>query len=301
MQVPEKIRNSTDAHKYFSFMERNHLGAIDKAISQRAESREAWDMWETWVFQAIDAVKRLHELGYAHGAITPSVLRVDDSLKLGGLQHVRSRGSLPPLDVFHANTLYTPPELLLYWGTKQGLPFSNMAHALKQENWPMDQIETFFPEYDYADSVLHSLYTMVSTSITDMDEAIDVWMLGYSLLNVYATMLQNPFAINSEFYTKHHEEFLDFIETMVHPDPNKRPKLSELKWSTETSVVSNVVSNVANVVSAISSVVASGGGTVVATEPVVATSTPPVRYRRLALNVPSDSVGRNKTRRNPRS
>ncbi len=288
----DKIQDSADATKYFSFASRNHIGAGDKALSQRAESREAWDMWETWVQQAIDALQRLLDLGYVHGAITPSVLRVDDSLKLGGLQHVRLRGSLPPLDIFHANTLYTPPELLLYWGAKQGLPFSNMAHALKQENWPMDQIETFFPEHAHTDTVLQTIYTMASTNISELDEASSVWMLGYSLLNVYATMLQNAFAINSEFYKNRHVDFLNLIGAMVHPDPNKRPKLSELKWSTETSVVSNVVSATSSVASTALPAVAP------AVAPAVSGG---VRYRRLALNVPSDSVGRNKTRRNPRS
>jgi hypothetical protein len=278
----DKIQDSADATKYFSFASRNHVGAGDKALSQRAESREAWDMWETWVQQAIDAVRRLYELGYVHGAISPAVLRVDDSLKLGGLQHVRPRGSLPPLDVFHANTLYTPPELLLYWGAKQGIPFSNMAHALKQENWPMDQIETFFPEHTHTDTVLHSIYTAANTNITDLDEASSVWMLGYSLLTVYATMLQNAFAINSEFYKNRHVDFLNLIGAMVHPDPSKRPKISELIWS---------VPSVVETTAAAETVVDSTAETV----------KPSVRYRRLALSAPSDPAGRNKTRRNPRS
>lgn len=292
MQIPDKLRNSANADKYFSFGQRNHVGAMDKAISQRAESREAWDMWETWVFQAIEAVRRLHELGYVHGAITPSVLRIDDSLKLGGLNRVRPRGSTPPLDVFEANALGIPPELLLYWGTKEGRTFSCMMEDLRLKNWPMNEIQRFFENHMYTDSVFHAIQINVNDNIAELGEAIDVWMLGYSLLSVYTSMLGNPFAINSEFYTKHHEEFLDLIEGMVHPDPTKRPKLSELKWpensttlDTSTSVLSADETHVPVVPSATAATAA----------------TAPVRYRRLALNVPFGSEERNKTRRSRRS
>jgi hypothetical protein len=294
----EKLHESTNATQYFSFATRKHVGAVDKALSQRVESREAWDMWEIWVSEALVALGRLHELGYIHGAITPTSLRVEETtLKLGGLQQIRSRGSLPPIDVFQANTLYTPPELLIYWGTKQGLSLSSMIHALKQENWPMDQIASFFPDHDHSPAVLQKIYEESKIQMPELGESSDVWMLGYSLLTVYAEMLQNPFAITSEFYKNRHEEFLDLLGTMVRPDPLTRPRIHELAWTLPTKTSEPSLPSETPVPSFPSETSAPSAPS--------ETSAPSLsvrrQHRRLVLNAPTDPVGRNKTRRNPRN
>ncbi len=271
---------------------------MEKAVSQRAETREIWDLWETWVLQALQALASLHAAGFVHGALHPTALRVEESLRIGSLQHVRPKDAAVPLDTFHANTLFTPPEILLYWGKHQGVAFAKMYQGLKQENWPIDQIETFFPDIQHTQTVLQKVYDGVDR-IQEWSEASDAWMLGYSLLSVYTEMLQNPFAITSKFYKDRHGDFLDLVERMVQPDPSQRPTAAVLvsQWEKAISLPAVVV----HAETAASETPSTDAETAASETPsaVVAKIAAPLRpVRRLYLNAPIRPAGRNKTRRN---
>lgn len=292
----EKVHAIPNAELQFSFASRKMINPMEKAVSQRAETREIWDLWESWVLQALQALGSLHAAGLVHGAIHPTALRVDETLRIGNLQHVRPKNAAIPIDTFHANTLFTPPEILLYWGRHQGVSFANMYHSLKQENWPMDQIETYFPDIQHTQSVLQKVYDGLDQ---DWAEASDVWMLGYSLLSVYTEMLQNPFAITSAFYRDRHGDFLDLVEKMVQPNPSQRASIAALVSQWENTITSSQGETSALSVpseTSVSETSASANPSESVASVKIAAPLRPVR--RLFLNGPIRPAGRNKTRRN---
>ncbi len=216
------VPNATD---YFDFSTRRYVGNVRKTLGQVASS-EGMKSWELWVAQALAALAKLHEAGFLHGGIQTSTLVIneDGNLRLGGLQKARERTQTGPTEPFAPNNLVLPPEQNLYAAFQNSVPFETAYQSLTQANWPMDQLETVFPRITFKRPVLFGLYERIqsASSYADMQQAGDVWMLGFSLLSKYYEMLEWPYVTQTDFYQTKHEDFHDLIEQMVSVNPSAR-------------------------------------------------------------------------------
>jgi serine/threonine protein kinase len=294
----ERLQALPDAADYFNFAPRRFVGTARYSLQQIPPS-EALKHWDLWVGQALAALGKLHDAGFLHGSLDSSALIIneDGNLRLGGLQKIGESRQEEP---FNPNSIVLPPEQLLHAAFQQTIPFQTAFQALQQGNWPMDQIATIFPTIQFTRPNLFGLYEVIQSEATyrRMGEAGDVWMLGWTLLSKYYSILEWPYAASSEFYQTRHEAFHDLIERMVRWNPSERIGVEEAlrEWAPQefsgsaisevpnTTVVTSVISEPAVVVAAELQPRGVGGG-----------------KRRPYLTLQSHPAGRNKTRRNLRN
>ncbi len=303
----DTLKELSDAADYFSFNTRRFVGNAERTV-RTVVAPEGFKSWDLWVAQALAALAKLHDAGYIHGAIDPSVLVIneDGNLRLGGLQKVHLEEEMPvSSEPFAPNNLLLPPEQNMHAAFRNCIPFQTAFHTLQQVNWSMDQLETIFPTIQFTRAGMFGLYETVQSEVKygAMARAGDVWMLGFSLLTVYYGWLEWPYALTTEFYQTRHEVFHDLIEQMVRVNPADRIRAGEAlaMWvpqdaatvktgeTAETAEPNDVpVSATSAPVSDVAAAAAAGGASV------------PGR-RRPYLTLQSHPAGRNKTRRSPRS
>jgi hypothetical protein len=172
--------------------------------------------WEAYVTQALEALSRLHSLGFAHGCIDASSLRIDTTLRLCVSQIQKQDVPFPP-EEFRAHNVLYPPERLIHQGKTEGLSLSTVMTAMESENYPSDRISTAF-----GGSIP---YKTIWESEPD-PQAGDVWMLGYTLFQVYSDMISV-----ASCHTKH-DSFMNVVEAMVALNPAKRwtAKMALAAW-----------------------------------------------------------------------
>jgi serine/threonine protein kinase len=304
-----ELQQLPDAAEYFDFSARRFVGNTRRTLRQ-IPAHESFKSWELWVAQACAAVAKLHDAGFVHGAIDPScfVITEDGNLRLGGLQKAHPKETVPPAEPFAPNNLVLPPEQNLYAAFQGAVSFQKAYDSLSQANWSMDQLETIFPAISFSRPVMFGLYEKVQSapSYRDMQQAGDVWMLGFSLLSRYYEMLEWPYAIGTEFYETKHEVFHDFIERMVRVNPADRITVLEAlkEWApqevpkTPTDVVVAVPAPAPEPVPAPAPTVSESVDFV--ETPVTAGSATAVK-RRPYLTLQSHPAGRSRTRRNLRN
>jgi serine/threonine protein kinase len=162
--------------------------------------------WEAFMTQALEALCRLHSLGFVHGSIDASTLRIDTTLRLHVPQIHGAETEFPAEDFRPHNVLYAP-ERIIHQGKAEGLSLFTVMTAMESENYPADRISTAF-----GGSIP---YTAIWDSPPD-PKAGDVWMLGYTLYQVYSDMISA-----ASCHTKH-DSFMDVIGSMVALNPAKR-------------------------------------------------------------------------------
>jgi serine/threonine protein kinase len=304
----EQLQQSPDASEYFDFSTRRFVGNAKRTLRQ-VSAPESFKNWDLWVSQALAALAKLHEAGYVHGAIDPSVLVINEqnNLRLGGLQKIREK-SVTEIEPFAPNNLLLPPEQNLYAAFRQSVPFERAFQSLAQANWSQDQLETIFERIQFSHPVMFGLYEKIQSEplYAKMQQAGDVWMLGFALLSRYYEMLEWPYAITSEFYQTRHEEFHDLIESMILVNPSNRvTALEALKvWAPQEV---SALSKSSVPISAVPSEITAAFSDTLSDTPSVTTSSAaetvstaaPLRRPYLALQ--SHSAGRSKTRRNLRN
>ena len=223
----ERLQALPNAAEYFTFT-RRFVGNPERTIRQIPPA-EAFKSFDMWVGQAIAALAKLHDAGFLHGSLDPSALVINGTgdLRLGGLQKIRE-------DVgsgdFQPTNLVLPPEQNLYAAFQASIPFNTAFQALQQANWSMDQLQSIFPSFDAGRPHMFALYEkiQVPSKYAEIQEAGDVWMLGFSLLTVYYEMLAKwPYAAGEEFYQNKNEAFHDLIETMTRLNPDHRIRAVE--------------------------------------------------------------------------
>lgn len=293
----------------FRMGNRSVLAAGDARPLRAVEPADALKQLSAWGIQAWTALASLHDADLVHGNITAAGSLFSNSAD-GRFQLAIHPSSLHPTTAtgaataFDAHTLNTPPEVHLRNGRSQGIPFASMSSALTNENWPIDRIRSVFPELDYSRAQLFKIYEALD-AIGPMDQAADVWMLGYALLEVYLELLTWPYVLSSEFYRTKHEVWMDCLEHALAADPRERWTAAQIAEALRGSAVANSTANSAAnsaVNSAATSENVENASVVVETvAPAAQAVEEPKRYRRLILNAPPRSAGRNKTRKNSRN
>lgn len=320
----EQLQQSPDASEYFDFSTRRFVGnANAKRTLRQVSAPESLKNWELWVAQALAALAKLHEAGFVHGAIDPSVLVINEqnNLRLGGLQKIREK-SITVIEPFAPNNLLLPPEQNLYAAFRQSVPFERAYQSLTQANWSQDQLETIFERIQFSHAVMFGLYEKIQSEplYAKMQQAGDVWMLGFALLSRYYELLEWPYVTTTEFYQTKNDIFHDLIESMVLVNPSNRvgslealkvwapqevPSVSGPSVSSSVSQAVAATSDVASdaVLNVVTDAVGAVGALVVAggADTGAATSGATTASRRPYLALQSHSAGRSKTRRSLRN
>lgn len=322
----ETLQSLPNSDEYFDFSARRFVGNAKRTIRQ-VPAPEAFKSWELWVAQALAALAKLHEAGFVHGAIDPSVLVINEqnNLRMGGLQKVRQAGTPIIVEPFAPNNLLLPPEQNLYAAFQSTVPFETAFQSLSQSNWSQDQLETIFPRIQFSRPVMFGLYEKIQSVplYTKMQQAGDIWMLGFALLSRYYEMLEWPYAITTEFYDTKHEAFHDLIESMVLVNPSDRVGALEAlrTWAPQevptesksenvspiNAVIDNIAQNpaetlvdtlVEKLVEVPTEILLVGGA---ATSGATVATSATSALRRPYLTLQSHPAGRSKTRRNLRN
>lgn len=141
------------------------------------------------------------------------------------------------------------------------------------------------PAFHDIESMLGLNYEMNETTLHPVAE--QVWLWGYYTLQQYMRLLTLPGAIQSEFYRKNHDKFIDLLRSACLERPDKRPNFHALMrdW-TGATIVPQVVQEEEEEHDSVSLPV----------QAVSDVSGAPAR--RLVLAVRSSHVERNKTRKN---
>jgi serine/threonine protein kinase len=305
----EQLQQNPDASEYFDFSTRRFVGNAKRTLRQ-VSAPESFKNWDLWVSQALAALAKLHEAGFVHGAIDPSVLVINEqnNLRLGGLQKIREK-SVTVIEPFAPNNLLLPPEQNLYAAFRQSVPFERAFQSLAQANWSQDQLETIFERIKFSHPIMFGLYEKIQSEplYSKMQQAGDVWMLGFALLSRYYELLEWPYVTTTEFYQTRHEEFHDLIESMVYVNPSNRvTALEALKVWAPQEVPTVSVSPSLSPTAAVTSDVASDAVLNTVTDAVVGVALvggagAATASRRPYLALQSHPAGRSKTRRSLRS
>jgi hypothetical protein len=152
----------------------------------------------------------------------------------------------------------------------------------------------------------------VPSQYAGMQEAGDVWMLGFSLLTVYYELLAKwPYASGEEFYQNKNEAFHDLIEAMTRLNPEHRLTAAEVlqQWVPSASNAAVISENVAenamiseNAENVAENTANASNAAVTAETAAIAENAVSVSRRgRPYLTLQSHPAGRNKTRRNYRN
>jgi hypothetical protein len=311
----ERVQDISGADSLFRIGGPRFLSqAGDTGIRQIAPA-DALAHWDDWVKQAWTALAALHDAGIVHGGIDVGSLRIQDGSALR--LHVPNPNPTVAT-TFDVHTLNTPPEQHMRNGRAANIPFSTLYVALMNENWPIDRIRTVFPELPYTRSELFKVYEAVDAMPMD-GAAADVWMLGNAMLDAYMELLAWPYVLSSEFYRTKHEQWMDVLEHVLAADPRQRwtarqvldafavEQAEQVEQSepiaehitAETPTAEHADESVAK--QSVAKQVAKQSEQPEQSVETVAKQTEPKRYRRLTLNVPPRSAGRNKTRKNSRN
>ena len=209
------------------------------------------------------------------------------------------------------------PERHLVCAVPLGLPYEAICYQLIR-NEAFQQLA----------SILHLEFDR--TTLRDCMEVVDdeenrekeqVWLFGYRWFSIYYEELLNVATLRSEFYRKHHSEFMDLLRRACEPSPAKRPTFQQLleAWIRPVHIQNahvnaqslnhlavgpptpTPVQTEETAVSAVSLPAASDLPPAASAEspPVVAVPAKSAGGGRLVLNGQVRRVARNKTRRNP--
>lgn len=286
-------------------------------------SRIAFEFWDAWVCQALEALHWLHSNGFRHGCLDAGSFRIDDKNQLRIV--IRPGTGVPASDPFEQepfdpqNKVY-PPEHLMRIGRDEGYSFSTLFDFIESNNYAYDFIPSQFINLAYTKRSYETVFRVLD--IVDSRNG-DSWMLANIFLDAYLEHLTWPEVFSTTFYRTEHEQFMGVLERLLCVHPSQRftamealrvwnpgyargvhyePEIYRKPKLTESSEIPSLPS-VPSLTSEISEVpcVSSETSDVVSDVP---SSDPPTVHQkrpRLVLNGPHDPSVRNKTRRNLRS
>jgi len=116
------------------------------------------------------------------------------------------------------------PERHLVCAAPLGLPFEAVCYQLVR-NEAFQQLESIL-HLEFTKAALRSCQGFVDDE--ESKEKEQVWLFGYRWFSIYYEELLNVATLRSEFYRKHHSEFMDLLRCACEPSPAKRPTFHQL-------------------------------------------------------------------------
>ena len=213
--------------------------------------------------------------------------------------HVEKRAPAHPIQKVWNPLGVAAPERHLVCAAPLGLPYEAICYQLIR-NEPFQQLASVL-HLEFDRTTLRACVDMVEDE--ESREKEQVWLFGYRWFSIYYEELLNVATLRSEFYRKHHSEFMDLLRRACEPSPAKRPTFQELleSWTKPQNVMPTPAQTAP--LSAESAVSASLHDLppAVSAESQTAVVVPAKSAGggRLVLNGQVRRVARNKTRRNP--
>lgn len=211
--------------------------------------------------------------------------------------HVEKRAHTHPIQKSWNPLGIAAPERHLVCAAPLGLPFEAVCYQLVR-NEAFQQLASVLPlEFDRA--ALRACVDMVDDE--ESREKEQVWLFGYRWFSIYYEELLNVATLHSEFYRKHHSEFMDLLRCACEPSPAKRPtfqKLLEMWKKPQNFMPMPTQTAPLFVESAVSALPHDLPPAASAESPAVVVPVKSAGGGRLVLNGQVRRVARNKTRRN---
>ena len=138
------------------------------------------------------------------------------------IRDLESAITSPPISVKHGvwnPKMIAAPERHLANGAAEGILFGTQVFQLKRGNYPFELIET----------VLGTVYDLHKLFGKPVDpEKEQVWLFCYKWLSLYYTTITEENVMHSEFYRKHHTNFLELLGCGLTLVPERRKTFQEL-------------------------------------------------------------------------
>ena len=210
--------------------------------------------------------------------------------------HVEKRAPAHPIQKVWNPLGVAAPERHLVCAVPLGLPYEAICYQLIR-NEPFQQLASIL-HLEFDRTTLRDCMEMVDDE--ENREKEQVWLFGYRWFSIYYEELLNVATLRSEFYRKHHSEFMDLLRRACEPSPAKRPTFQQLLEAWRPPPTPTPVQTEETAVSAVSLPAATDLPPAASAES--QTAAVPAKSAgggRLVLNGQVRRVARNKTRRNP--